>query len=171
MNFQPELFEIHYPIAPVEKKLRKKAQVYIPEHSIGKFDNRLMFREVARFLNISPRTLLNLKNRGFNHIQLSDRKFYYLERDVLAFVNRNYHPPQILDEDYIFPPLNLKDKLLNPSDVVEFFEGTISYSLISSYRNERKLGFVQLAGTTFRFPERDILTFINRNYKNRLSYE
>lgn len=138
--------------------------------NIDKFETKLIPREVSRFLNVTERTVSNFKLRRIKSIELSDRKHFFLEKDVLNYVNKNYYPAQILGEDILLP-LTIKDKLLSPLDVIEFFRGNISRSTIGQYRNERKLGYVRLSETLYRYPERDLLAFTNNGYRYKMSYE
>lgn len=137
---------------------------------IDRLETKLIPREVSRFLNVTERTVANFKLKRIQNIELSERKNFFLERDVVNYVNKHYYPALILGEDRL-PALTIKDKLLSPLDVIEFFRGNISRSTIGQYRMERKLGFVRLSETLYRYPERDLLAFVNNGYRYKMSYE
>jgi hypothetical protein len=170
------LFNLHIELQlAMERKPRQLRRIDVPIKTVdlshvGKFDKLLIAKEVARTLNVTDRTIRNFKIKRVACVELSERKFYYNERDILLFVNRNYYPAQIVDEQ-IPPPLTAKDKLLCPRQVVEFFRRNLSKTRLNKYRDERRIGYVKLGDTLFRYPERDLMLFVNRNYQNALTYE
>ena len=159
----------------MERKPRQLRRVDVPVKTVdlshvGKYDTLLVAKEVARLLNVTDRTIRNFKIKRVACVELSERKFYYNDRDILLFINRNYYPAQIVDEQ-IPPPLTLKDKLLAKREVIDFFRKKLSHSRLTLYREERRIGYVKLSESLFRYPERDLMLFINRNYQNCLTYE
>lgn len=146
----------------------QQQQLFIqPKIKIVDFrDEKMIPAEVSRFLNISSATVLNLK---LNRIELSERKHFFMERDVLGFVNQNYFPSLIVGSTSD-KEITWKDRLLSTMDIVKIFKN-ISYPTIVKYRNDRKLGYVKITNFLYRFLESDVSDFINNSYKDLYSYE
>lgn len=167
------LFEQIAKYIPPKIQVKKQQEIKLPpltfEH-VKKTDKLLITREVARYFNVNERTINNYKLKKISCIELTEKKVYYRELDVLAYVNKIYRPALIVDEEPVKYPLTIKDKLLTVSDVIDFFEKKISPSTIAKYREERRLGYIPFSPYTNRYPERDVLLFLNRNYHNKLTY-
>lgn len=167
------LFEQIAKYIPPKIQVKKQQEIKLPpltfEH-VKKTDKLLITREVARYLNVNERTVNNYKLKKISCIELTEKKIYFKELDLLEFVNKRYRPALIVGEEPIKYPLTIKDKLLSVGDVIDCFEKKISPSTIAKYREERRLGYISLSKYSNRYPERDVLLFLNRNYHTKLTY-
>lgn len=148
-----------------KKAEKPKPRIY------GPFDEFISVSAVARFLRVSRKTITNHRSR-INYFQHGPKLIQFIERDIVSFVNRNYFPRQIFDDEFnkIIDnyKVTLKDSLLTPSDVCQ--ELHIKNNTLGVFREKRKISFIKITNSIYRYTKRDLQDFIDGNYHQKLSY-
>ncbi|EKO35693.1 hypothetical protein [Leptospira santarosai] len=126
----------------------------------------LTAKEISRFLSIDSRMVRWL----FDPMFFTERTVRFSENTVVARLNRAYKPANIYNGKIKNRRcLSLTEKFLLPSNVENKL--CISKATLSRYREDRRIGFVQLTDRTIRYPELDIQEFLQNNHAKALTYE
>lgn len=131
-------------------------------------DKSLTAKEISRFLSLDTRMVRWL----FDPMFFTERTVRFSENIVVDRLNRAYKPANIYNEKREIKNrrcLSLTEKFLLPSNVENKLG--VSKATLFRYREDRRIGFIQLTDRTIRYPELDIQEFLQNGHAKALTYE